>query len=174
MGVVKISFSLIVLISSSLLGIIYGGTFSKRERNLRDLEYNIRLLESEIIAGNSTLPIALENIYKKGKGEIKNIFLNIEKDLLDNGREDIYRSFLAQESLLQKKYMLKKEDISIILFLGKILGKTNKKDQEKNLQFIIKQIQSVKDESSLEKNNNVKLYRTLGILMGLGIIIIMT
>lgn len=173
MGLVKVLFSVIVLISSSLLGILYGGVFSKRERSLRDLEYNIRLLESEIIAGNSTLPLALENTYKKGKGEIKNVFLNIKEDLLDNGREDIFKSFIAQENLLQKKYMLKKEDISIFLFLGKILGKTNKEDQQKNLHFIIKQIQNIKEEASLEKNNNVKLYRTLGVLLGVGIIIIM-
>lgn len=172
MGLIKISFSIVVLISSSLLGILYGGIFSKRERNLRDLEYNIRLLESEIIASNSPLPIALENTYKKGKGDIKDIFLNIERDLLNNEREDMFKSFLSQENLLKKKYMLKKEDISIFLFLGKILGKTNKEDQEKNLKFIIKQIENIKDEANIEKNNNVKLYRTLGVLMGLGIIII--
>lgn len=166
-------FYLIVITSSSVLGILYGGIYSKRERSLRDLEYNIRLLESEIIAGRTPLPEALENTYKKGKGGIRTIFLEIQMDLLENRREDVYISFVLQEDLLKKLYMLKKEDISIFLFLGKILGKSNKEDQANNLKFIIKQIQSMKEESNMEKEKNVKLYRTLGILMGISIVIIM-
>lgn len=173
MSLFKIIVSFTIFLSSSVLGILYGNVFNKRERSLRDLEYNIRLLQSEIVAGNSPLPFALENTYKKGKGDIKLLFLNIQMDLRDKGFEDVYKSFLSQEELLQKKYMLKKEDISIFLFLGKILGKTNVEDQDKNLSFIITQIEKIKDEASIEKNNNVKLYRTLGVLMGLGIIIIM-
>lgn len=172
MTLIKIFISIIVFTSSSLLGMLHGLTFSKRAKNLNDLEYNIRLLESEIVAGSMELPIALENTYQKGKGEIKNIFLCIYDDLIENKREDIFESFLSQKNLLQKTYMLKEEDTSIFLFLGKILGKTNMEDQEKNFQFIIKQIRSMADEANIQKNDNVRLYRVLGVLMGLGIIII--
>lgn len=173
MGPLKIIFSFIVFFTSTLLGILCGRKFSKRDNSITDLEYNVRLLESEIIAGKTPIPEALENVYKKGKGEIKDIFINIQEDLLINRREDIYVSFLMQEDMLKNKYKLKKEDISIFLFLGKILGKTNNDDQEKNLKFIIKQIQSIKEEARIEKNKNVKLYRTLGVLIGISIIIIM-
>ncbi|MGO1470846.1 MAG: stage III sporulation protein SpoIIIAB [Tissierella sp.] len=173
MNWLKSIFYFMVFFSSSTLGILYGGMFSKRERNLIDLEYNIRLLESEIIAGRTPLPEALENVYKKGKGEIKVIFQEIKIDLLENRREDIYISFSFQKNLLKKQYMFKDEDISIFLFLGKILGKSNKEDQESNLKFIIKQIQTMKEESRIEKEKNVKLYRTLGVLMGISIVIIM-
>ena len=55
---------------------------------------------------------------------------------------------------------------------GKLLGKTDKKGQigeiEITMEFIEKQI----DKAELEKNKNSKLYKSLGILCGLGIVII--
>ena len=84
---------------------------------------------------------------------------------------DIYYSFLNLEDILANKYMLNKEDIEL-LFLGKVLGKTNRADQEKNFIFILDQISNLRVQANLEKVRNGKLYPSLGVLIGLGIIII--
>lgn len=173
MNIFKIIFSVSILLSSSFIGFVYGGTFSKRAKNIIDLEYCIRILESEILVGNTALPEALDNVYIKGKGSIRQIFLKVKEDLINNNRGDIYDSFLYIEQELKDKYSLKKEEIEIILFLGKILGKTNRSDQDKNFNFIKEQIRESAISASLAKGRNEKLYRSLGILSGIGIIIIL-
>lgn len=173
MNIFKIIFNGSIFVSSSIIGFIYGRTFSKRAENILDLEYCIRILETEVLIGNTNLPEALDNVYIKGQGDISQMFLDIKEDLLNNNREDIYDSFLSVENKLENDYLLKKEEIEIILFLGKILGKTNRLDQEKNFKFIKEQIRELSMNASLESGRNEKLYRSLGILAGIGIIIIL-
>lgn len=173
MNIFKIIFFIIILLSSSIIGLLYGGTFSKRAKNITDLEYCIRVLESEILVGNTPLPEALYNVYRKGKGDISKIFLDIQKDLLKEKRDDIYYSFLILENKLKDKYSLNQEEIEVILFLGKILGKTNRLDQEKNFDFIKNQIGELSINADVERGKNEKLYPSLGVLVGIGIIIIL-
>lgn len=172
MKFIKLISILTILSSTSIIGFAYGNIFGKRAKNLIDLEYCIRLLESEILIGNTPLPEALDNIYKKGKGEVSNLFKEIREDLITTKREDIYISFQLQKDSLKDKYLFKPQDIEVILFLGRILGKTNRIDQEKNFKFILKQIEDLSIDASEEKETYEKLYRSLGILMGMGIIII--
>lgn len=173
MNSIRIIFNSIIIIFSSILGYVYGNIYTKRARNLLDLQYCIRILESEIINGNLPLPQALHNTYIKGRGKIKILFNEIKEDLLVNKREDVYSSFLIQRDILRDRYAFKDLDIEIFLYLGKILGKTNKIDQEKKFSFVITQLDNHYIEAESEKKKNTKLYRTLGFLLGLGVVIIL-
>lgn len=173
MGLFKIFFNLIILISTSTIGFIYGGSFKKRADNIGDLQYCLRVLESEILVGNIPLPQALENTYIKGKGQIAYIFYIIKSDLETENREDIYHSFQHLEGMLKDKYLLEQEDVEVLMFLGRTLGKTHRVDQEKNFNFIKKQIDELVIQANMERVRNEKLYRSLGVLVGVGMIIIL-
>lgn len=173
MVVIKILFNSLILIFSSSIGFIFGNIYSKRAKTLLDLQYSIRALESEIVNNSTPLPQALENISIKGKGQIRGLFKEIRDDLIFEKREDIYESFLLQKDVLRNKYSMNSEDVEVFLHLGKILGKTSKSDQEKNLRFIISQLEQNYIQANMEKTKNTKLYRTLGFLLGLGVVIIL-
>lgn len=68
---------------------------------------------------------------------------------------------------------LKKDDLNIIKDFGKTLGQTDLQGQlsktKLTLQFLDKQI----EESQIEENKNKKLYKTLGVLTGMGLVIIL-
>lgn len=172
MGLIKLLFYITILSSSSLIGFLYGEGFNKRAKTLHDLGYCIRILENEVLIGNTPLPDALNNTYLKGRGQIANVFSLIQKDLIDEEREDLYLSFNQYQGLLKESFSLKNKDIETFLFLGKILGKSNRVDQEKNFKFIINEIENNFYEANSEKGLYGKLYRSLGILLGIGIIIL--
>ena len=173
MVAIKLVFNSIIVISSSLMGFTLGSFYSKRAKSLLDLQYCIRLLQSEIINRSTPLPEALENVSQKGKGSIAKLFKAIRDDLVNEKREDIYRSFALQTEILMTKYAFKSKDIEVFLHLGKILGKTDSRDQEKNMEFIISQLDNHYIEADEEKSKNTKLYRSLGFLIGLGLVIIL-
>lgn len=173
MGYIKLGFNILILLFSSIIGFAFGDIYSKRARNLLDLKYCIRVLESEIINGIIPLPEALENVSLKGRGSIALVFKEIRDDLVTNQREDIYQSFILHKDVLKGRYGLSDKDIEVFLFLGKILGKTDKRDQEKNMGFIISQIDNHYMEAKAESEKHTKLYRSLGVLVGLGLIIIL-
>lgn len=173
MATIKIFINGIILLLTSIIGYAYGNIYTRRARNLLDLQYCIRVLESEIINGNVPLPQALENTSVKGRGSISILFKEIKDDLTINKREDVFHSFLRQKYNLEDRYAFKTEDIEVFLYLGKILGKSSRRDQEKNMQFIISQLDNLYIEAQNEEAKNAKLYRTLGFLAGLVIVIIL-
>lgn len=173
MGLFKIFFNLIILLSTSTIGFVHGDSFKKRAENILHLQYCLRVLESEILVGNIPLPEALENTYIKGKGEISYIFYILKSDLVTKKREDIYHSFQNLEDILKRKYLLEKEEIEVLMFLGRTLGKTHRLDQEKNFTFIKKQMDGLVIQANMERVRNEKLYRSLGVLVGIGMIIIL-
>lgn len=73
----------------------------------------------------------------------------------------------------KNKNSLNKEDIEIIKMLGKLLGRTDKEGQISEIDltsnFIDKQI----EKAEYDKNKNTKLYKTLGTVFGLAIVILL-
>lgn len=172
MRLIQIAFNIIILSSSSLIGLIYSNRFRIRASNLLDLEYCIRILEGEILVTNNPLPEALERVYKQGKGDIRLVFKKIRNNLTLEKPNDLYSSFLAQEEELREKYCLQSRDIDVFFSLARVLGKTNSEDQAKNFKFAIDLIHNLAMEANREQVKNKKLYPSLGVLIGIMIIII--
>lgn len=173
MTLLKLISSSLIFLTSTTIGYLYGKTFSSRLENLMYLEQCIKILETEIVYGATPLPDALSNVFRKGKEKVSYIFEEIKKDLLINKREGVYSSFLSVEEELYDDLHLKKEDVEIFLALGRVLGASDRADQQKNFVLILNQITAQILEAKNEKNKNEKLYRSLGIITGAGIIIML-
>ena len=169
----KIVFSGFIFFSSTYLGYIYGKAYSFRLENLIYLKQAIKVLETEIIYGATPLPEALANVCKKSNPKIASIFKDIRKDLVKNKRALIYSSFLSIEDDLYNKYCFKKKEIEILMDLGRVIGGSHRDDQEKNFLLTLVQLEEVILEAKSERDKNEKLYRSLGVIGGIGIIIIL-
>ena len=97
----------------------------------------------------------------------------IKNDLLNNKRNYIYDSFLHVEELMGDKLSFKKEDINIFLGLGRLLGSNNRNDQKNSFKLILNQLNNQILEAKEEKKQNEKLYRSLGMIAGFGITILL-
>lgn len=173
MIILKLILSFIIFSTCTSIGFFYGNKFSARVENLIYLEQCIRILETEIIYGSTPLPEALSNVYRKGNKRVSYIFEEIKKDLLEKKRDQVYESFLFIESLLYNKLNLKKVDVENFISLGRVLGTSDRNDQEKNFILILNEIAGLIVEAKEERNKNEKLYRTLGLITGTGIIIML-
>lgn len=169
----KIILYMVIFITSSLIGFLYGGKYSKRVISLGQLQQGIRLLQTEIIVFANPLPQALENISMKTSEDIKNVFMMVKEKMLSNQSGDLYFSFLEATEYLKTTCLLKQKDIDVFLSLGKVIGKTNRVDQEQQFIYALRQFEELLAEAKDEKIKNEKMYRSLGVLMGLGMIIIL-
>lgn len=169
----KLLLATVIFLGSTTIGYLYGKRYSLRLENLIYLQQCITILETEIVYGSTPLPEALSNVYRKGNIKVSFIFEDIKQDLLTNKREHIHNSFLSVEEKMYNQLHFKKEDVEIFLSLGRILGTSDRNDQEKNFIIILKQIELLILEARLESNKNEKLYRTLGIITGIGINILL-
>ena len=173
MILLKILLLLVIFAICTSIGILHGRTFSTRLENLIYLEQCIKILETEIVYGSTPLPQALSNVYSKGNPRVSFIFEAIKEDLLENKRGEIYLSFVSVREILFTKLNLKKVDVETFMSLGRVLGTSNREDQEKNLKITLNQMTGLIFEAREERNKNEKFYKTLGLITGIGIIIIL-
>lgn len=173
MGVLKSILLLLIFLTCSIIGYLYGKSFSLRLENLIILEQCIKILETEVVYGLTPLPEALSNVHKKGKVKVSYIFSEIKNDLIKNKRGGVYDSFLSVEDKLYNNLNFKKEDVETFLSLGRVLGTSDRTDQQKNFILVSNQIAAQIFEAREEKNKNEKLYRNLGVITGTAIIILL-
>lgn len=85
----------------------------------------------------------------------------------------MYKSFDMVKSQLLEDFSLEEEDVELFLSLGRLLGNSDRADQEKNFKLILNHIKILKEEAKLERDKNEKMYKNLGILAGVAIVIIL-
>lgn len=173
MGLLKLIGGSLIIFSTTLIGFYYGNRFSNRLNNLIYIEQCFKILETEIVYGAIPLPEALTNVYNKGNKKVSFIFKDIRNHLLENKRGDIYYSFSSVSDSLKDILHFKEEDVEMILSLGRVLGSSDRQDQEKNFKFILNQISILEKEAKLERDKNEKMFKNLGILTGIAIVIIL-
>lgn len=173
MFIFKFISSVGIFTTTSVIGFLYGHRFTARMDNLIYLKQCLKILETEIVYGATPLPEALLNIYTKGNSKVSYIFKLISEDLNSNKGEELIDSFKTVTKEMENKLYLEKEDIGIFLSLGSGLGASDRVDQEKNINLISNQLDMLIEEARREKLKNGKLYKNLGILVGIAIIILL-
>lgn len=162
-----------IFLTSSFLGFAYGDRYAKRVLYLRELLQSIKVLKTEIIILSNPLPIALKNVSAKSDSKINKLYEIILKDLITRDTEDLYSSFIKTKDILENQCFFTKEDVDLFVNLGKTIGKTDRLDQDKHFTHLINELTLAIREAKVEKDKNLKMYRSLGLLMGLGAIIIL-
>lgn len=169
----KVLGSFLIIISTSLIGYAYGKSYSERLRNLVYLQQCIKLLETEVIFGATPLPDALMNVYKKGNKKVSFVFREIRSRLLSSKDKSVSESFLEITHILEEDLHLSNEDIQVFLSLGRTLGTSNREEHRKDFKMVISQLKSMENEAREEKDKNEKMYKSLGVLSGIAIVIML-
>ena len=168
---VKYSILFLIFLIAGLIGNLFSKKYKNRVEELKGFKEAFNIIESKIKFTYEPLGDIFEeisNLFYKNK--INYIF----KEAKDNMKKiDINTAW--KEAIEKNKYILNlnEEDIDTIKKLGNMLGKTDVQGQlseiSLNINFLDTQIAYA--EESRKKNE--KMYRTLGTIFGLAIIIIL-
>lgn len=168
----KFIYSALIIGCSSLLGFIFANTYVERSKLLNSLLSTLQMLETEIVYGATPIPAIMQKVGNKSKNEIKNIFLTAAGLLsLNLGQtfDEIWHNAVTQET---KHTCLNREDIDLLLSLGKNLGISNCDDQMKHIRLIQEEFKRCYEAALVEQDKNNKLFKNLGFLLGITIVII--
>ena len=119
-----------------------------------------------------------------GTGEMYDaIFEDVSKSLRSNAskvfkntctymeKEDVTKSW--NKALNEIETSLTKEDREIIRQFGKMLGKTDAEGQLNEIELSLNFLETQIEKAETEKSKNAKLYKSLGIIAGIGIVVIL-
>lgn len=168
MGIIKV-FSLITIFGlATYWGYSKANQYINRVKELICIKAILNIFENKIKFTQSPLEEIFEIIAENcTENNIKNIF----QILAQNKNTSIRKSWENTISIAETS--LNDEDKKILMDMGKSLGTTDVDGQVSNIKitstFIDKQI----EKAEKEKEKNVKMFRTLGIVSGIAIIIIL-
>lgn len=170
---IKIIGSILIIISSSGIGYILGKDFSKRAAQLKLLRMSLQMLETEIEYSSTPLPYAFETISKRSASPVKEIFRAVSESL--KGKRFITVGDAFEKALYECSDItcFKKEDIEILKSFAQSIGCSDKEGQEKSFHLVIKQLEGQQDRAEESRAKNEKMYKSLGLLAGLAIAIIL-
>lgn len=168
---IKIVGMTLVLLSSSMLGYLYSLKFSKRINTLRLLISALNLLITEISYTRVPLSEAFVKVSKLADPKIKTLFLNtahiLENSLGYTASEAWYAALKGISEL-----NLNNEDIEILKSFGDGLGNSDIYSQENNYKLTVELLKNQLKNAEKSGEKNEKMYKNLGILLGIAIIII--
>ncbi len=155
-----------ILLICSYLGSYKAKCFEKRVYELNKFQNALIMFKSKIEFTYEPLKIIFEDISKIIYENSQNIFLNALRN-----EKNITLSW--NEAINNTKSDFNEEDKEIIKMLGKMLGKTDIKGQVNEIDLCISLIKRQLKKAESEKEKNYKLYKTMGIVLGLGICIVL-
>jgi len=170
---VKLIGAVIILFSASMVGWQLGKYYAYRPLQLRALLLSLRLLETEIVYGVTPLHRAFVKIGHRLPSEIGQMFLTAAELLIT--KEGLSTQSCWQSGI-EKHWTstaLRKDEKDVLTSLGFVLGNSDKEDQKKHLQLAITHLHSLEQEARAEQAKYEKMYKSLGFLSGLLVVILM-
>jgi stage III sporulation protein AB len=169
----KIIGSIIVILSCSFLGFVLSGDCSKRPRQLRELQSLLQMFENQISYLSDIITEAFERIGRVGRNDMGIFFTRTVEILKERDAQSASEAWEKAVRQCIRTTALNKEDEEIMLSFGKLLGNTDIEGQIKNIRLAVGQLalQEKKAEESRKKNEN--MYRSLGMLGGLAVVIVL-
>ena len=158
----------ILLLSSSYIGILVSKKYGNRVNELKQMKNALSILSAQIQFTYEPLPKIFLEISNKMNTNIGKIF-NIAQENMDQKTAGQAWVYAVENSNTN----LNKEDKEIIKNLSNLLGQVDVDGQLKEIKLVDNFLDAQIEKAEQEKKKNEKLYKTLGITVGLSIVIIL-
>ena len=156
--------------TSTAIGILISKKYSNRVQILKDLKNALNMFEVKINFSFQTIPEIFKDISDKFEGTVAKIFSNTIKYI---NEDNLLAGEAWEKSVDSNGYSLKKEDINSLKTLGKMLGRTDIEGQVSQIELVSSFIEKQIIDAVESKNKNEKMYKKLGVIVGLVLVIVL-
>nr|WP_315019575.1 stage III sporulation protein AB [uncultured Aminipila sp.] len=164
----------LIFIICCALGYFKSQDYQCRVINLQSFLDGLKNLEDEILYRKTPLPEALKIVSdEKANNAAKNLFAKVSVDLNGKNNCSFIESWFKYTEELGESCSFTTEDMYTIKELGKVLGGTDIYGQSAVIQRAYKQIENQLEQAVQQNNTKGKMYKGLGMAIGLTIVIIL-
>lgn len=153
---------------STAIGISISDRYKNRVNDLKNIRNILNILETKIKFTYEPLPQIFEEISNEFTGEVSRIFQTAKEKMLELSAGEAWH-FAIENSNTN----MNEEDLNILNGLEKLLGKTDIDGQLSEINLIKEFIDVQIKKAEEEQIKNAKLYKNLGIMIGMIIVIIL-
>lgn len=168
MIIIKYISIILVFFLSVYIGNLISIKYTLRLKELKDIKNALNIIESKIKFTYEPIADIFIQTSKMVSKNISEIFLQATNNMkTDNAEEAWYKSVETVTTNLSL------EDKENLKSFGKMLGKTNKEGQISRIELTKTFIEMQVEKAKYEEQKNAKLYKTLGVVVGLVFVIIL-
>lgn len=163
----------LVLFSSSAIGFLLSGRLKERTEELETIRKFLLMLRGEIKYGRSTLAEAFGAIGKRLKEPYGRLLLDTAAAMEQMQGQTLAQIWEQCVSEALKESALTKEDREKLIHMGSQLGYLDTEMQLSTIELYLEQIQEEIRNAAESFKRNGRLYRTMGIMAGIFLVILM-
>ncbi len=165
---VKMFILFLIFLSSLKAGKIIAKKYSNRVNELKEMKNALNMFLTKIKFTYESVPETFNEIGNNINGNIGKIFRTASENMKEKAAGEAW-----EEVVDKTETSLSEEDKSIIKNLGRMLGKTDLEGQVSEIKLVQNFLNTQIELAEKEKQKNEKLYKTLGGVVGLAIVIIL-
>ena len=153
---------------SFLIGYLISKKYKDRVNELKELQIALDILENKIKFTYEPLKEIFYQMKKLLKENVSELFGFVSKKLENENVELAFKN-----AIKESKNNLLEEDLEVLRNLSKTLGKTEKDGQVSQIELAKTFIKTQIKKAEMEEEKNSKLYKTLGVTIGLASVILL-
>lgn len=168
MQIIKYLTLILILSLTSYIGILISKKYLNRVKDLKEMKNALNMFSTKIKFTYEPIPHTFKEISQKTKPNISNIFKNVCEKI---DKQNAGKAW--EEALEESNTNMTKEDIEVLKNLSNLLGKVNLEGQVNEVELVENFLDTQIELAEEEKQKYVKMYKTLGITIGLAVVIIL-
>ena len=157
-----------IFLSSSAIGVLVSRKYEERVNELKEFKNALNMFKTKIKFTYEPIPEIFEEISKQIKSNTGKIFKLASSNMEVLAAGDAW-SMAVDTDILS----INAEDRSILKNLSKLLGQTDVEGQINQIELTSKFLDEQIEKAEKERVKSEKMYRTLGMVIGLEILILL-
>ena len=166
---IKIVIGIVIICISGYIGIEMSSNLKAREEVLKDFSTFLTMLKSQMIYLNSSIPTAFEYSRQTLNSQLKYAIENIVMDMTKFG---VSKVDISIEENIKTLECLTKEDELFISSTLKNIGISDIDSQTNIIENAINVTDEKIKEAKDKKNKDSKVYKTVGLIAGIIVVVI--
>jgi stage III sporulation protein AB len=173
MTMLKFIGAVCIIGAAALFGFFQALHFARRPKQIRQMIAALQRMETEIVYALTPLPEALDTLSRQTSEPLSSLFRLTSERLRSRtglATKEVWHQTVKE---VWKRSSLKIPEQEIVLQLGSVLGLSDRNDQVKHLRLAVSQLQAEEEDAREEQRRYEKMWKSLGLLIGALIVILM-
>lgn len=168
MLVIKLIMLALVFGTITMIGFKISNRYVIRANNLKQIKKALNIFEAKIIYTNETIPEVFLEISKKMNNEVGKLFYEASRRMKLEFAGEAWEKTIDGTGII-----LLNEDKEALKSLGKLLGSTDISGQINHLKLVNSFLDEQINDAVESRQKNEKMYKKLGIIIGLAVVIVL-
>ncbi|NLK72917.1 MAG: hypothetical protein GX285_07870 [Clostridiales bacterium] len=171
--IIKMVLSASIIALSTLVGYLISSSFENRIKQLNALIFAIKIMDAEMNYSKNYLGEIINKLALNNDETIGIFFTNINNALNHSFGKDFSHIWNDAVEMTFKTGSLSKTDIKLLKDFGKRFGKIDLQNQKNIFEYFYRRFDLQLEEAINEKEKKSRVYRNLGVSVGIMIVVIL-